>query len=56
MKLTPVLILDEIESSLPFWAGRMGFDKVAEVPEGDRLGFVILSSGNAELMLQTLEA
>ena len=27
MKLTPVLILDEIESSLPFWAGRWDLTK-----------------------------
>ena len=42
MKLTPVLIVEEIEKSLPFWVDRMGFAKTVEVPEGDRAGFVIL--------------
>ena len=54
MKLTPVLIVEEIESSLPFWVDRMGFQNVASVPEGDRLGFVMLIHNGAELMLQSV--
>ena len=54
MKLTPVLVLEEIESSLPFWVDRMGFQKVAEVPDGDRLGFAMLIRDGAELMMQTV--
>ncbi|HEV2446977.1 MAG TPA: VOC family protein, partial [Candidatus Sulfopaludibacter sp.] len=38
----------------PFWVDRMGFQNVASVPEGDRLGFVMLVQGGAELMLQTV--
>jgi len=53
MKITSVLLVDEIEKSLAFWAGRMGFEKTVEVPEGDHLGFVILVRDGAELMLQT---
>jgi uncharacterized glyoxalase superfamily protein PhnB len=53
MKITPILFVDAIEPSLPFWVDRLGFTKTAEVPEGDRLGFVILQHGSAELMLQT---
>ena len=53
MKLTPVLLVDQIEKSLPFWLDRLGFEKTVEVPEGDRLGFVILVNGGAEVMLQT---
>ena len=56
MKLTPVLIVEEIEKSLPFWVDRMGFEKTVEVPEGDRTGFVILVREGAELMLQTVES
>ena len=56
MKLTPVLIVEEIEKSLPFWVGRMGFEKTVDVPEGDRLGFVILVREGAEVMLQTVES
>jgi uncharacterized glyoxalase superfamily protein PhnB len=53
MKITPVLFVDAIEPSLAFWVDRLGFTKTAEVPEGDRLGFVILVHGSGELMLQT---
>jgi len=52
-KLTPVVAVEEIESLLPFWRDRLGFEVVAEVPHEDRLGFVILVRGPAELMLQT---
>lgn len=56
MKITPVLIVEEIEKSLAFWVDRIGFVKTVEVPEGDRLGFVILVRDGAELMLQTAES
>jgi uncharacterized glyoxalase superfamily protein PhnB len=56
MKITPVLIVEEVEKSLPFWVDRMGFEKTVEVPEGDRLGFVILVRAGAELMLQSTES
>lgn len=56
MKITAVLIVEEIEKSLPFWLDRMGFEKTVEVPEGDRLGFVILVRDGAELMLQSVES
>jgi len=54
MKITCVLLVDEIEKSLPFWVERMGFEKTVEVPEGDHLSFVILVRDGAELMLQTI--
>lgn len=56
MKITAVLLVEEIEKSLPFWVGRMGFEKTVGVPEGKRLGFVILAREGAELMLQTIES
>jgi uncharacterized glyoxalase superfamily protein PhnB len=56
MKLTPVLIVEEIEKSLPFWIGRMGFEKTVDVPDGDRLGFAILVREGAEVMFQTSES
>ena len=55
-KLTPVLSVDEIEPSLPFWIDRLGFELTVEVPEGDRLGFVILKKGEVEVMYQTRES
>ncbi len=49
-------MVEEIEKSLPFWIDRMGFVKTVDVPEGDRLGFVILVRDGAEVMLQTIES
>ncbi len=56
MKLTPVLSVDEVEKSLPFWVDRLGFARIVEVPEGNRLGFVILVKDGAEVMLQTWQS
>jgi hypothetical protein len=55
MKITPVLIVPAIEPVLPLWEA-LGFTRTAEVPHGDRLGFVILSSDGAELMYQTIDS
>jgi uncharacterized glyoxalase superfamily protein PhnB len=52
-KLTPVLFVKEIEPVLPFWVDQLGFSKTVEVPEGDKLGFVILQKGSVEVMYQT---
>ena len=51
-KLTPILIVDQIEPLLPAWKA-LGFAAGAEIPHGDALGFVILASGGAEMMMQT---
>ncbi|MBA2670930.1 MAG: VOC family protein [Gemmatimonadetes bacterium] len=55
-KLTPVVYVEEIEPVLPFWIDRLGFEITAEVPEGDRLGFVILQKGDVEVMYQSRES
>jgi uncharacterized glyoxalase superfamily protein PhnB len=52
-KLTPVLNVQAIEPALPFWVDRLGFEKTAEVPHEDTLGFVILKKGGVEIMYQT---
>lgn len=54
MKITPVLMVEQVEPSLPFWVDRMGFQKTVEVPDGDRLGFVILVRDGTEVMLQSI--
>lgn len=54
MKVTPILFVEAIEPGLPFWIDKLGFQKTVEVPEGDKIGFVILVHGGAEVMLQTL--
>lgn len=55
MKITSVLIVPSIEPVLPLYDA-LGFERAAEVPHGDALGFVILKHGAAEVMLQTVES
>ena len=52
-KLTPVIVVDAIEPCLSFWIDRLGFEKTVEVPEGDKLGFVILVKDGVEVMYQS---
>jgi len=54
-KLMPVLIVDAIEPVLPLWEA-LGFKHTAEVPHGERLGFVILQNDSVELMYQTFDS
>lgn len=56
LRSTPVLVVDKIEPSLPFWVDRLGYLKQVEVPHGDNLGFVILEKDGLEVMLQTRES
>jgi uncharacterized glyoxalase superfamily protein PhnB len=52
-KTTPIISVESIESSLPFWTEAMGYTKTVEVPHKGKLGFVILVKENLEVMLQT---
>jgi hypothetical protein len=52
-KLTPILIVDAIEPALPLWTGPLGFEKQVEVPHDGRAGFVLLTQGGHEVMMQT---
>lgn len=52
-KLTPVLYVEAIEPVVSFWEDRFGFERTAEVPEGDALGFVIFERGGVQVMYQT---
>ena len=53
-RLTPILTVEAIEPSLPFWTEGLGFVKTMEVPtEAGPLGFAALEKDGFELMLQT---
>src|SRR5882762_1565239 len=52
-RITPVLLVNEIEPVIPFWVDRLGFAKTIEVPDGNKLAFVIFQKGAAEVMYQT---
>lgn len=51
-RITPILVVDHIEPCIPFWEA-IGFDRQAEVPHGDQLGFIILEKSGLEVMYQT---
>ena len=52
-KITAVLFVEEVEPCVKFWVERLGFEKTAEVPDGDKLAFVILQKGGTEVMYQS---
>ena len=52
-RITPVLLVKEIEPIVPFWVDRLGFAKTIEVPDGNKLGFVTFQKGAVEVMYQT---
>jgi len=52
-RITPVLYVKDIEPCVDFWTSRFGFQKTVEVPDGDRLGFVILQKDDLEIMYQS---
>ena len=52
-RITPVLFVKEIEPVLAFWVEKLGFTKTIEVPHGEKLGFVALQKGSAEVMYQS---
>lgn len=54
-KLTTLLVVDSITAALPHWE-RLGYRVTVRVPEAGEPGFVILTSDNNELMLQTRES
>ncbi len=55
-RITPVLFVKDIEPILPFWTDSLGFTKAIEVPHAQKLGFVSLQKGSAEVMYQTWES
>jgi hypothetical protein len=52
-KITSVLFVPEIEAVLPFWVDQLGFSKTIDVPDGERLAFVILEKDGVEIMYQS---
>jgi uncharacterized glyoxalase superfamily protein PhnB len=52
-KITPILFAQEVEPCIRFWTEWLGFQKTVEVPEGDKIGFVILERDGLELMYQS---
>ena len=51
--LAPILLMEAIEPSLPFWVDRLGFVLTVTVPETPPYGFAIVARDGIEVMLQT---
>lgn len=51
-KLTPVIVVEEVEPCLPFWLG-LGFKQTMEVPHEDRIGFAAVALDRVEIMYQS---
>jgi uncharacterized glyoxalase superfamily protein PhnB len=54
--VTPVMVVEEIEPCMEFWTKRLGFQVTAEVPDGNKLGFVILAKDGVQLMYQSWDS
>lgn len=52
-KTVPILCVENIEQSLPFWTDILGYKKTVEVPHQGKIGFTILVKNESEIMLQT---
>ena len=52
-RITPVLYVEEIEPCLKFWTERVGFTNAAQVPDGNKIGFLMLQKDGTEIMYQT---
>ncbi len=53
LRQTPILVVDKIEPNLEFYEKRLGYQRLAEVPHGGALGFVMLEQNSNHLMMQT---
>ena len=51
LKMTPLLYVDEVEKSLPFWTQGLGFEQVMGLERDGKLLFALLQKGAQELML-----
>jgi uncharacterized glyoxalase superfamily protein PhnB len=52
-KITAILFVEKVEPCVQFWIERFGFEKTAEVPDGNQLAFAMLQKANVELMYQS---
>jgi uncharacterized glyoxalase superfamily protein PhnB len=52
-RITPILFAENVEPCVKFWVERLGFQKTAEVPEGNTVGFAMLEKNGVELMYQS---
>ena len=52
-RITTVLAVENVQPSIDFWQGRLGFEVTVTVPHENTLGFAILVRNDIEIMLQS---
>jgi len=55
-KLTPNLMVNDVNMTIKFYQDNFGFDPVVTMPDTGKFNFAILSNGNVELMIQKRES
>ncbi|MGE5351627.1 MAG: VOC family protein [Acidobacteriota bacterium] len=55
-KLTPNLMVNDVNETIKFYHDNFGFDAVVTIPDTGKYNFAILSNGNVELMVQKRES
>lgn len=51
-RITPNLMVDDVESSVGFYKGVLGFDMVTAFPDTGKMDFAIVSRDNLDIMFQ----
>lgn len=55
-KLTPNLMVNDVNETIKFYHDNFGFDAVVTIPDTGRYNYAILSNGEVELMVQKRES
>lgn len=55
-KLTPNLMVADVNETIKFYHDNFGFDAVVTIPDTGKFNFAILSNGDVELMIQKRES
>jgi uncharacterized glyoxalase superfamily protein PhnB len=53
-KVTAVMVVQAVQPCIDFWQGKLGFEVKTTVPEGDEVGFAILTRDDVEIMYQSV--
>ncbi|MGE5430250.1 MAG: VOC family protein [Syntrophomonadaceae bacterium] len=55
-RLTPNLMVNDVNETIRFYHSNFGFDAVVTIPDTGKFNFAILSNGDVELMIQKRES
>jgi len=55
-KLTPNLMVEDVNNTIEFYKNILGFELVMTVPEEGTFDFALMKSGNVEIMFQSRES